>query len=258
MQLNLEDPLPAWVCSARSAIPSINQFNIRCASEIADHLTLRAGDSHASTSGRLEEPLLAPEDRSDDYDSASHSAGGKSARGRPYRGHERSDRALVPHSVNRINWEELWRVLWGNCCSSWSGILGETLEHTHTLSLARCVFRIHLFSPRKFWMLAGHSALVVCRESEVSHKGLKWFMVCSNTQQLPSASAAGAAAPGAAQQHSGRPAGRPASAHRSAFRCRQPRTHCASFCVLQCPLGFYECLAFVFTCSTSTLSTAAS
>ena len=38
--------------------------------------------------------------------------------------HGRS-RALVPHSINRLDWEELWRVLWGNCCEGFSGILGE-------------------------------------------------------------------------------------------------------------------------------------
>ncbi|KAK9916118.1 hypothetical protein WJX75_008858 [Coccomyxa subellipsoidea] len=81
------------------------------------------GNSKGSTSDQLEEPLLAAEDRSEDFGSAGQNADRNKARGRSYGSRERTDRALVPHSINRINWEELWRLLWGNCCSSWAGIV---------------------------------------------------------------------------------------------------------------------------------------
>ncbi len=87
-----------------------------------------AGNSQASTRGQLEEPLLTSEDRSEDHDSAVREPGNDKARGQSYRSQERTDRALVPHSINRINWEELWRLLWGNCCSSWAGIVGMELD----------------------------------------------------------------------------------------------------------------------------------
>ena len=32
--------------------------------------------------------------------------------------------ALVPHSINRVDWEALWRVLWSRCCRSWNSVLG--------------------------------------------------------------------------------------------------------------------------------------
>ncbi|BDA43952.1 probable engulfment and cell motility protein 3 [Coccomyxa sp. Obi] len=78
------------------------------------------GSTFASSQGELEEPLLSPEDRSEEHESSSDR---DKARCRSFRAQGRSDQALVPHSINRVNWEELWRLLWANCCSSWSGIL---------------------------------------------------------------------------------------------------------------------------------------
>lgn len=80
------------------------------------------GVTFASSEGELEEPLLSSEDRSEEHGSFSDR---DKPRGRSSRAHGQIDRALVPHSINRINWEELWRLLWANCCSSWSGIVGE-------------------------------------------------------------------------------------------------------------------------------------
>lgn len=80
-------------------------------------------------SSQLEEPLLGADTlRQDELPepSASSSMAKSGAEGsrRQGGGHEWGSKALVPYSINRMNWEELWRVLWANCCSSWAGILG--------------------------------------------------------------------------------------------------------------------------------------
>ena len=42
---------------------------------------------------------------------------------------DEGSRAVVPHSINRVDWEELWHVLWGSCHDSLAEILGEGLKH---------------------------------------------------------------------------------------------------------------------------------
>jgi len=69
-------------------------------------------------SEELKEPLLG-DDADSTRTSEAHSQQHDSQMG--------GSRALVPHSINRLNWEELWRVLWGNCCEGFAGILGEPL-----------------------------------------------------------------------------------------------------------------------------------
>ena len=68
----------------------------------------------------VEEPLLGYAaditSTSDSHDQSRREQGGSR--------HEGSQ-ALVLHSINRVDWEELWRVLWGNCRDSLVGILGE-------------------------------------------------------------------------------------------------------------------------------------
>lgn len=61
----------------------------------------------------LEEPLLGH-----DADSRGQSGDHEASR-------LGESRALVQHSINRLDWEELWRVLWSSCCDSFAGILGE-------------------------------------------------------------------------------------------------------------------------------------
>ena len=77
------------------------------------HMVHCSGDADAG-SEELQEPLLGH-----DADGTSSSEPAGSLPG--------SSRALVPHSINRLDWEELWRVLWGNCCEGFAGILGEAL-----------------------------------------------------------------------------------------------------------------------------------
>ena len=121
-------------------VPNIPAFLYKFTRYPGDDLPLTllygtVGNSKTSTSGQLEEPLLNSADRSEDYGSAAHNTERDKARERSYGSHERTDRALVPHSINRINWEELWRLLWGNCCSSWAGIVGK--KHTLNSCLSK-------------------------------------------------------------------------------------------------------------------------
>ena len=83
------------------------------------HYNRGAGDDDKE----LAEPLLGyaadSTTSSDSNDQSRREQGGSR--------HEGS-RAVVPHSINRMDWEELWRVLWGSCRDSLAGILGEGLK----------------------------------------------------------------------------------------------------------------------------------
>ena len=61
-----------------------------------------------SSSPSLEEPLLAPSQSEDPAESLPTS----------YSEYDSSARAMVPHSINRYNWEELWRSLIAGCVQS--------------------------------------------------------------------------------------------------------------------------------------------
>ena len=75
------------------------------------HILHRSDDADAG-SEELQEPLLG---HGAERTSSSEPAGSLPG----------SSRAVVSHSINRLDWEELWRVLWGNCCEGFAGILGE-------------------------------------------------------------------------------------------------------------------------------------
>ena len=80
----------------------------------------RCSSSAETDNKEVEEPLLG-------Y--AADSASSWDSHDQPQREQGRSrhegGQALVPHSINRVDWEELWRVLWGSCRNSLAGILGE-------------------------------------------------------------------------------------------------------------------------------------
>lgn len=82
-------------------------------------------------SEELEEPLLG---HGEDSTSSPEAQPGSQQGG---------SRALVPHSINRINWEELWRVLWGNCCNGFAGVLGEMLRLPRLSQQGRAVQGCH-------------------------------------------------------------------------------------------------------------------
>lgn len=56
----------------------------------------------------LEEPLLAPSQSDVDSDALPTSSSG----------HENSERAIVPRSINKYDWEQLWRALIQGCVQS--------------------------------------------------------------------------------------------------------------------------------------------
>ena len=62
----------------------------------------------SSGSSSLEEPLLAPSQSDIDSETLPTS----------YSGHENSERAIVPRSINKYDWEELWRSLVHGCVQS--------------------------------------------------------------------------------------------------------------------------------------------
>lgn len=134
--------------------------------QISNHSCSAEDDSE-----ELKEPLLG-HDADSTRTSEAHSQQHDSQSG--------CSRALVPHSINRLNWEELWRVLWGNCCEGFAGILGEPLclvlswsrkrsPHNHMhLSCSGCRLCSH-FMPAPELMCPVH---------------------CSHSQQLSRSSAA--------------------------------------------------------------------
>ena len=42
-----------------------------------------------------------------------------------YTGHDKSGRAIVPHSINHFDWEALLRALIAGCVQSWTAIWSE-------------------------------------------------------------------------------------------------------------------------------------
>ncbi|CAK0779165.1 hypothetical protein CVIRNUC_004709 [Coccomyxa viridis] len=80
--------------------------------------TVRRRKGQESDSGEMEEPLLGYAAGSASSSDSHHRSWGEQGGSR----HEGS-RALVPRSINRVDWEELWRVLWGGCRDSLAGIL---------------------------------------------------------------------------------------------------------------------------------------
>lgn len=64
-------------------------------------------------SGELQQPLLQTlEHPSDDEDFSET------------KGHQREQSALVPHSINRIDWQLLWQTIIESCSKGWSNIWG--------------------------------------------------------------------------------------------------------------------------------------
>lgn len=64
-------------------------------------------------SAELQEPLLQTVDNvSDDEDY-----------GDP-KGHQPEQSALVPHSINRLDWQVLWQAIVESCTRSWSSLWG--------------------------------------------------------------------------------------------------------------------------------------
>lgn len=60
----------------------------------------------------LEEPLLAPSQSDVDSDALPTSS----------IGHENSERAIVPRSINKYDWEQLWRALIQGCVQSCASV----------------------------------------------------------------------------------------------------------------------------------------
>lgn len=69
----------------------------------------------------LEEPLLGRSSQgAKTYEPSTSLSDDDGAKGKRQHG----SMAVVPHSINRVDWEALWRVLWSKCCRSWSSVLG--------------------------------------------------------------------------------------------------------------------------------------
>ncbi len=95
--------------------------------------------------------------------------------------------ALVPRSINRIDWEQLWRVLCSGCRASWHSVLGASHALTERAFFLPWDALVELLP------MAGAMTCTVCAGC------------CSHAQQLLRAAAAAGTAPRAPQRDAGLP-----------------------------------------------------
>ena len=143
----------------------------------------------------MEEPLLGyAADSTSSWDSHDQS------RREQGRSRHEGSQALVPHSINRVNWEELWRVLWGSCRDSLAGILGEGQKSLDLCQALKATGQHGRSTGTKVLLLCCSASRtcvsIVEPQLLVQHRATIIFLtvtlcpLCSDTQQLLSTTAA--------------------------------------------------------------------